>query len=113
MQARVRALVISPSAEPQTIYTCTDLRSLQAIVGGDLEFVCLTEEIHAYVNEDGRRLKLAANGQGSDIVNRFHPHGYTEHYTGTMIFLSIDDEGNEACLTDAHIACICQDSAYK
>jgi hypothetical protein len=82
--------------------------SVQELVGGRfLDYVWLSDDIHAYVNDEGRYMHLPVNGRGNEIVNGFCGRQSTPlgcELLGTMIFLSMDDEGREASLTDDQLA---------
>ena len=109
MSTKVRALIVSPTEDPYVATVSTG--SLQELVGGFLELVWLSHDIHAYVNEEGRFMDLPVNIRGSDIVNRFRQETTScstsedeEEYLGTMIFLSMDAQGDEKSLTDKQLA---------
>lgn len=62
-----------------------EYEALSSIVGGYIEYVYVTDGVHAYCNEEGKLQGLPAN-LGVDLL------------VGTVIFLGDDGEGNEADL---------------
>ena len=75
-----------------------ELRVMQGLVGGYIEIMYLPHDILCVINEEGklRGLKPVAgmmwNGQLADIV------------AGTCVFVTEDDEGDFASLTDEQVA---------
>jgi Domain of unknown function (DUF3846) len=57
-----RALIIHPGSDDVEVRDVeTDLDSLQKLVGGDIQHLQLSSTTHAYINEYGKREKLALN----------------------------------------------------
>lgn len=65
-------LVIDPD-ETATLrnFTPGDLTAWQQAVGGYIEHLPLTDEVHAMVNEDGKRLELPVNRVAHAIAAAF------------------------------------------
>lgn len=92
-QVQRHALVITADA---WMYgeVSTDLDGLQALVGGYIEAVSLTEG-HAYVNEEGKLMGLPVNALATDLA---HAAGwpYGDVLCGTVVFLGDSPDGDEA-----------------
>jgi len=90
---KFRVLVVEPEKPPYVAKIENDLRSLQEIVGGDIQYVGLDRNTFFYCNEEGKLLGLQGNRKldNGDIV------------AGTFIICREDGTGEEASLTDEQI----------
>ena len=97
MANSIRVVVALPREAAVVRRVEGSLRSLQALVGGDLEafngFEPLREAgLHLYINDDGRRLELECNG--------LFGSGPFEDIVGPMVVSKADFEGEEVGLSE-------------
>jgi hypothetical protein len=102
----IRIVVAAPGTRAVIKTVPNTVETLQAEVGGNLELYrapsLRTEDVHCYINEDGKRLDLEPNlsiGVGSFIV-------------GNVVASKVDLSGEEIGLTerDAKFACLVLDT---
>lgn len=71
-----------------------EYEALSSIVGGYIEYVYVTDGVHAYCNEEGKLQGLPVNLEATRLAGRLG----VDLLVGTVIFLGDDGEGNEADL---------------
>lgn len=83
--SKIKVLVVEPQAKPYIAIIDNDLESLQAMVGGSIELVALSDSADLICNEEGKLLNLPANRRvGHDVIaGRFVIVGSDggEHFT--------------------------------
>jgi hypothetical protein len=91
----IRVLVKHPGKDPEVQEMETILEAMQAIVGGSIELVGLSEDsgLDIYLNEDGKVIGLPLNVYflPGDII------------VGTLFVVRAGEEGNDISLTDEDI----------
>lgn len=89
----VKALIVQPDKTYEIKEIKPNLKTLQKIVGGYIEFIPL-QHGHAYANEDGRFLNLEVNPLADMLC---HAVGWlpNEYLVGPIIFLG-NRPGGEA-----------------
>lgn len=98
------AVILTDGGEADIVRIPTDLKSLQRLVGGDLEMVTLDGEAHLYINEngkcDGKRQQW--NYWASLLVDSYRP-GFIkiDSIVGTAIVLGSTADGQEADVPDS------------
>jgi len=91
---KIRVLVVEPNKKPYEKMVGTDLKSLQEIVEGRIEFFDIGEEgIIGYCNEEGKMEGLP--------LNRPIPKG--DIIAGTFLLCADNGEGGEDSLSDEQI----------
>jgi len=100
----MKVLIKEPKQEPKVVDMHISLMSLQNVVGGFIESICIEglreRKIICYCNEGGKILELEPNfrlvmgGEVCDIV------------CGTVIFLGDDEDGGEKSLNRYNIEVI-------
>jgi len=90
---KIRVLIVEPEKPPYVAEIENNLRSLQELVGGNIQYVGLDRDTFIYCNEEGKLLGLQGNRKldTGDIV------------AGTFIICREDGTGEEASLTDEQI----------
>jgi hypothetical protein len=92
----IKVLVKHPGKEPEVQEMETSLDAMQAIVGGSIELVPLSEEseLDIYLNEEGKIEGLPFNiqYQPDDII------------VGTLFVVRSGENGSDVSLTDEDIA---------
>lgn len=90
---KLRVLVVEPGKLPYVTEIENDLRTLQKIVDGNIQYVGLDRNSFIYCNEEGKLLGLDGNRRldNGDII------------AGTFIICREDGTGIEASLTDEQI----------
>ena len=90
---KLRVLIVEPEKPPYVAEIENNLRSLQEMVGGNIQYVGLDRDTFFYCNEEGKLLGLPGNRKldNGDIV------------AGTFIICREDGTGEEASLTDEQI----------
>ena len=90
---KLRVLIVEPEKPPYVAEIENNLRSLQEMVGGNIQYVELDRDTFFYCNEEGKLLGLLGNRKldNGDIV------------AGTFIICREDGTGEEASLTDEQI----------
>lgn len=90
---KIRVLVKDPGKPAEVREIDNTLEAVQAIVGGNIEALRISDSVFCYLNDEGKLINLApnfviTNGRTvSDIV------------CGPVIFFRSDSEGNEISLT--------------
>lgn len=83
--SKIKVLVVEPQSKPYIAIINNDLESLQAMVGGSIELVSLSDTTDMICNEEGKLMNLPANRRfGNDIIaGRFIIVGSDggEHFT--------------------------------
>lgn len=83
--SKIKVLVVEPQSKPYIAIINNDLESLQAMVGGSIELVSLSDTTYMICNEEGKLMNLPANRRfGNDIIaGRFIIVGSDggEHFT--------------------------------
>lgn len=89
---KIRVLVKEPGKPAEVREIENTLKTMQAIVGGNIEALQITENVICYLNDEGKLLKLAPNFLNLlDVI------------CGTAVFMRADEEGNEIDLTMSDI----------
>jgi hypothetical protein len=70
---------------------CNSLEDLQAAVGGLIEAVQLTPEVHGWVNEEGKLTGLPVNDVATHLFRRAYP-GTRDVIAGSMVLMGTNDE---------------------
>lgn len=98
----MRAVIFQPGQKPELIDVDPTLKNLQAIVGGDIESVMLRDfpDVHGFINEDGKARQLPPNDNASTVVSMWPG----DFIAGTMICLSLTEDGDEAPVSDEFVA---------
>lgn len=66
---KIKVLVVEPGSSTGTIRTVDQsLESFQSLVGGFIEGLTLTEEVSAYINEEGKLAGLPVNATGDILI---------------------------------------------
>ncbi|MEA4875655.1 DUF4314 domain-containing protein [Anaerorhabdus sp.] len=79
---KIKVLVIEPQAKPYIAIIDNNLKSLQSMVGGNIELVSLSNTAEIICNEEGKLMNLPANRRlGNDII--------------TGRFIIVGDDGGE------------------
>lgn len=83
--SKIKVLVVEPQSKPYIAIIDNDLESLQAMVGGNIELVSLSDSADMICNEEGKLMNLPANRRfGNDVIaGRFIIVGSDggEHFT--------------------------------
>lgn len=90
-----RAIVIPTSGEVELREIATDLASLQAIVGGWIESVTFTEEVHLYCDEEGKFKGAEPNRVATWFAASMLP-GWDDVIMGPVVVLGMTPDGEEA-----------------
>jgi hypothetical protein len=109
----MKAILIKVDCQPEIIETNGTLAELSAAVGGYIEIVSLSEDAHAYVNEEGKLLGLPINDAATAIFQR--NNGPVDVICGNMIILGsfADDgeyDGEEHDVPARIIVALCQEA---
>lgn len=88
----MRVLIIEPMKEPHVVDIENDLKSMQNLVGGQIEVINLEDDIVMVDNEEGKLIGLEGNRRvGRDII------------AGTFFLCGSNDEGEFVSLTEEQI----------
>lgn len=88
----MRVLIIEPMKEPHVVDIENDLKSMQDLVGGQIEVINLEDDIVMVDNEEGKLIGLEGNRRvGRDII------------AGTFFLCGSNDEGEFVSLTEEQI----------
>ncbi len=83
--SKIKVLVVEPQSKPYIAIIDNDLESLQAMVGGNIELVSLSDSADMICSEEGKLMNLPANRRfGNDVIaGRFIIVGSdgSEHFT--------------------------------
>ena len=90
----VKALIVQPDGSKEYRDIEGDLDTLRSIVGGHIEFVFVTNGVHAYVNEEGKLLDLRSNPEATRLAGLIP----WDFICGTAVFLGDGPEGEEGDL---------------
>lgn len=86
---KVKAVIVKPMEKPYVELIDTDLRSLQKIVGGYIEFMAISSNSAIICNEEGKLNGLPGNRKiCNDII------------AGTFIVVAINENGEIVSLDD-------------
>ena len=85
---KFRVLIVEPEKPPYVAEIENHLRSLQEMVGGNIQYVGLDRDTFFYCNEEGKLLEMEGNRSlGNDIlVGNFFIAGYNDE--GELISLT-------------------------
>lgn len=90
----VSALIVYPDGKFEHKSIIGDLETLQGIVGGPIEFIFVTEGVHAYCHEEGKYEGLPAN----PLATRMSGLAGVDVVVGTVVFLGDGPDGEEGDL---------------
>lgn len=66
---KIRIIIVEPNEHPRMEYINNDLKTMEAIVDGDIQEVSIDDEAVLVCNEEGKLLNLKANRSvGDDII---------------------------------------------
>lgn len=108
--SNVKVAVINPGSDVAEIRTVDrELPSLQRLVGGYIESLTLTEDVTAYINEDGKALGLAANKYGDLYVRAsLHKSGRRlmpgDYIAGPVVLVGPVEDGWDTSVPDKVLA---------
>lgn len=89
---KIKVLVVEPHAKPYVAILDNDLESLQAMVGGSIELVSLSDSAELICNEEGKIYDLPANRVvGHDVI------------AGRFIIVGCDESEHFISLSDNEI----------
>ncbi|WP_243109572.1 DUF3846 domain-containing protein [Dehalobacter sp. 14DCB1] len=90
----IQVLIVEPQKRPYVKEIRNDFRAMQDIVGGPIEYVYLSDEVHIYCNEEGKLLGLTGNRriENGDVL------------AGTFFICADDGYGGDISLTEEQIA---------
>lgn len=94
---KIRAVRITPGAEPEVVEIEDTLEAMQAEVGGFIECLGLGDRVDAMVNEEGPLHELPFNRL------MMTPYG-PRPVVGNIIVVAHDREGETVGLSDAQLA---------
>jgi len=92
----LNGILVQPIVDPILVEIEGTLASLQAVVNGYIQVVSFGIQAQAYVNEDGKALELAYNGQATKLCFQYGVGLAPEDsISGNMLLLgNPDEEGN-------------------
>ena len=90
----IRVLIVEPQKQPYVKDIENDFRAMQAVVGGSIEYLYLTDDAHIYCNEEGKLLGLTGNRRmdNGDVI------------AGTFFICGDNGYGEDISLTDDQVA---------
>lgn len=97
----MKVVKILPGEEPEAVEITGTLESMQAVVGGFVEHVSLTQTLDIWVNEEGLLLQLPYNRTLAT------PFGEIPLF-GTILVTSHDEQGETIGLTDGQVNFVLQ-----
>ena len=90
-----KALIVRPTGEKEHVdIEANDLAVLNVIVGGYIEYVYVTDGVHAYCNEEGKLQGLPVNIEATRLAGRLG----VDILCGTVVFLGEYADGYEGDL---------------
>lgn len=90
---KIRVLVKEPGKPAEVREIKNTLKAMQAIVGGNIEALQITESVICYLNDEGKLIKLAPNF----VI--MHDITVCDIVCGPVVFFRSDGDGNEISLT--------------
>lgn len=89
----IRVLIVEPQKQPYVKDIENDFRAMQAVVGGPIEYLYLTDDAHIYCNEEGKLLGLTGNRRmdNGDVI------------AGTFFICGDNGYGEDISLTDEQV----------
>ncbi|QNN99355.1 hypothetical protein SEA_SEPHIROTH_11 [Gordonia Phage Sephiroth] len=97
MTAQAKLLVIQPDGTAEVAMMDTDLRSLQGIVGGNIEGLYAGDETFLFINEEGKLNGLPQNHAATLVARNLGMQTAPwDILVGPVVFSSVDDEGETA-----------------
>lgn len=103
----IKVVVCEVDKEARVTTIKNDLKTLQELVGGYIEVLNIDDGIDLVCNEEGKIIGLPLNREIKDKNgNRI------DIICGNMLFVSFDDEGEFASLTDEQIEKIQKDYQF-
>lgn len=98
-------IVVHPTGKYELVYITdecdTQLDELQDVVNGSIEAVFLNDDLHGYVNEEGKIRGYWNNPVATAFVCQYVEYFANHDYiAGNMLIMEHDDYGNERGLTN-------------
>lgn len=90
----VKSLIVYPDGRLEYRDIEGDLDTLQEIVGGPIEYVFVTNGVHAYLHEEGKIEGLPANS----FATRLAGYAGVDIFCGNVVFLGEGEDGEEGDL---------------
>lgn len=98
----MKVLVITTKGEYEEREIDNNLKTLQDIVGGYIEYVDISQDgLQMIVNEEGKILDLEYNLGATLLYNTTHL--YNDMILGNVIIVNTDDEGENKSITKEDI----------
>lgn len=92
--SKIRVLVKEPGKPSEAREIENTLEAFQAIVGGHIEALRITDSLACYIHDEGKLIKLAPNF----VIPTFNPAKF-DMVCGPAVFFRSDGEDNEISLT--------------
>ena len=90
---KIRVLVKEPAKPAEVREIDNTLEAVQAIVGGNIEALRISDSVFCYLNDEGKLINLAPNFVITD------GRTVSDIVCGPVVFFRSDGEGNEISLT--------------
>jgi hypothetical protein len=108
---KIKVLVVEPDSTTGTVRAIEQsLESFQSLVGGPIEGLTLTEEVSAYINEEGKLVGLAVNVYGDVMIRELLSESGRrllpgDVIVGPVVFVGApDEEGWDTDLPEEFLA---------